>query len=376
MDWLTATEALTLLGTQPQTLYANVSRGRIKSRPDPADSRKRLYRGDDVRRMSQRAAGRRRQEAVAADAMHWGEPVLRTSISTIDGERLIYRGHDACALAGAASLEDVAALLWQAPCELSVCGAAAGGGLAAAFGTLAGQASRPTAWRSPASEAGEAGLVLGTLAQALIGEAQPSEPLHQRLARAWNRPGAADVLRRALVLLADHELNTSTFAARVTVSTGASLWAGTLAGLAALSGPRHGLASREISALVDDIRHLGPGIEGALRDWLGEGRFVPGVGHQLYPHGDPRCVALLASFELSPAFEAYRLAAESLTGDLPNIDFALAALTDRFDLPADAGFTLFALARAVGWLAHMMEQNARGEAIRPRARYVGEVPPQ
>lgn len=376
MDWLTAAEALTLLGTQPQTLYANVSRGRIKSRPDPADSRKRLYRGDDVRRMSQRAAGRRRQETVASEAMHWGEPVLRTSISTIDGGRLIYRGYDACDLAEAATLEDVAELLWQAPCELPACGAAAGQGLAAAFVAMAGQAGRPTAGRSPVILAGEAGSVLGTLAQALIGEARSSEPLHERLAMAWNRPEAADVLRRALVLLADHELNTSTFAARVTVSTGASLWAGTLAGLAALSGPRHGLASSEISALVDDIRHLGAGTEDALREWLGEGRFVPGMGHQLYPSGDPRCAALLTSFEPSPAYETYRLVAQSLTGDLPNIDFALAALTDRFELPAEAGFTLFALARAVGWLAHMMEQIGRGQAIRPRAKYVGEAPRQ
>jgi citrate synthase len=171
------------------------------------------------------------------------------------------------------------------------------------------------------------------------------------------------------VLLADHELNASTFAARVTVSTGASLWAGMLAGLAALSGPRHGLASREITALVGDIGH--DVAEAGLRDWLGEGRYVPGMGHQLYPYGDPRCRALLSSFTPTAQFETYRLAAESLTGDLPNIDFALAALTDRFALPADAGFTLFALARATGWLAHMMEQIASGQAIRPRARYVG-----
>src|SRR6187549_3533184 len=102
MDWLTASEALTLLGTQPQTLYANVSRGRIKARRDPADSRRRLYRGDDVRRLAQRAVGRRKQEAVATGAMHWGEPVLRTAISTVDNGRLLYRGQDACDLADTA----------------------------------------------------------------------------------------------------------------------------------------------------------------------------------------------------------------------------------------------------------------------------------
>lgn len=368
MDWLTAAEALTLLGTQPQTLYANVSRGRIKARPDPADSRRSLYRGDDVRRMAQRASGRRRQEAVATEAMHWGEPVLRTAISTVSGGRLLYRGQDACELAETATLEDVATLLWRAPVKLEP-GGGTTAGLATAFAALAARAAQPAVMgRSPAILADEAGLVLGTIASALAGGG--TEPVHLRLAGRWRRPEAAEPTRRALVLLADHELNASTFAARVTVSTGASLWAGALAGLAALSGPRHGLASREIAALVDDIGASGLA-ENALRDWLGEGRQVPGMGHPLYPEGDPRCAALLDGFAPLPAYRTYRLAAEDITGDMPNIDFALAALTTSFDLPPDAGLTLFALGRSVGWLAHMMEQIASGETIRPRARYVG-----
>jgi citrate synthase len=371
MDWLTASEALTLLGTQPQTLYANVSRGRIKARPDPADSRRSLYRGDDVRRLAQRAAGRRKQEAVATAAMHWGEPVLRTSISTVTDGRLLYRGRDACTLAETAGLEDVAALLWQAPVDLPAREQAAEQGIAAAFQALAARAGQSSmSGRHPATLAREASQVLGTLAQALAA-GQPDELMHKRLAQRWGRPDAADSIRRALVLLADHELNASTFAARVTVSTGASLWAGTLAGLAALSGPQHGQASRGIAAVVDDVSHANESAEDALREWLGEGRYVPGMGHPLYPYGDPRCMALLESFDLPPEYQTYRLAAEDITGDLPNIDFALAALTARFDLPEDAGFTLFALARSTGWLAHMMEQIASGETIRPRARYVG-----
>jgi citrate synthase len=98
---------------------------------------------------------------------------------------------------------------------------------------------------------------------------------------------------------------------------------------------------------------------------------VPGMGHPLYPYGDPRCAALLSAFTPSRAFQTYRRAAEQLTGDKPNVDFALAAMADTFDLPGEAGITLFSLGRCVGWLAHMMEQIASGEAIRPRARYTG-----
>ena len=370
MDWLTASEALSLLGTQPQTLYANVSRGRIKARPDPADSRRSLYRGDDVRRLAQRGGGRRKQEAVAAETMHWGEPVLRTAISTVRDGRLLYRGRDACQLAEEATLEEVTELLWQSPLDLPAV-PERGQGLAAAFSALAfAAADAPAAPRSAAALAADATRALAVIDQCLA-PGFYGDPLHHRLTQCWNRPAAADPIRRALVLLADHELNASTFAARVTVSTGASLWAGALAGLATLRGPHHGLASPEVSALAQDIGHEGVGAEAALRDWLGEGRYMPGMGHQLYPDGDVRCRALLDCFELPLEFAAYRTAAQSLSGEEPNIDFALAALAARFELPGDAGITLFALARTVGWLAHMMEQILSGERIRPRARYIG-----
>jgi citrate synthase len=373
MDWLTASEALILLGTQPQTLYANVSRGRIKARRDPADSRKSLYRGDDVRRLAQRAVGRRRQDAVAAQAMQWGEPVLRTSISTVREGRLLYRGHDASELAETATLEDVAALLWQAPCDLPTQTATRdGNGLPGAFVALARRAAATTPIvRSTSGLVREAGTILGTMACALAGEARSDEPLHQRLAKHWNRPDAADIIRRTLVLLADHELNASTFAARVAVSTGASVWSGTLAGLATLNGPRHGLASRAVTALAEDVGHTAGSTEIALLDWLGEGRHVPGMGHPLYPEGDVRAQALLAQFTPPDHFVALREAAETITGDTANADFALAALVAAYELPADAPLTLFALARCVGWLAHMLEQIAGGQIIRPRAQYVG-----
>ena len=373
MDWLSATEALALLGTQPQTLYANVSRGRIKARPDPADSRRSLYRGDDVRRLAHRAAGRRKQEAVAAQAMHLGEPVLPSGISTVSDGKLLYRGRDAVDLAETATLEEVAALLWRSPVSLPDVSLPAGGtGLSAAFAAIAGQAAmlRPVPGRSDTLLAPEAANVFATMAAAFCGPGE-GQALHLRLASHWARPGAADAIRRALVLLADHELNASAFAARVAVSTGASLWAGTLSGLATLTGPRHGLASREVGALAQDIGASAERAEPALRDWLDEGRAVPGFGHPLYPAGDPRCIALLDAFEPPPAFAAYRRAGETLTADAANVDFALAALTARFDLPADAGLTLFALSRSVGWLAHMIEQIGSGQPIRPRARYTG-----
>ena len=109
----------------------------------------------------------------------------------------------------------------------------------------------PTTLSDPASLRLRASSVLADFARALMG---PGEgPLHLRLARHFKRPEASDDLRVALVLLADHELNASTFATRVAVSTGASLPAGTLAGLATLSGPLHGTAARAVGLLAEEF---------------------------------------------------------------------------------------------------------------------------
>ena len=113
MKWLTAEQALKFLGVRSQTLYANVSRGRIRAKPDPADSRRSLYNGNDVARLAERRPGRRPAETVATQAIGWGDPVLPSGISTVANGRLWYRGRDAVQLAESATLEEVAALLWQ-----------------------------------------------------------------------------------------------------------------------------------------------------------------------------------------------------------------------------------------------------------------------
>ena len=96
--WLPATEALELMQVRPQTLYASVSRGRIRAKPDAADPRRSLYHRDDVQRVAARARGRRSVETVASEAIQWGEPVLASTVSTVAEGRLLYRGQDACLL--------------------------------------------------------------------------------------------------------------------------------------------------------------------------------------------------------------------------------------------------------------------------------------
>jgi citrate synthase len=442
MGWLTAAEALSVLAVRPQTLYANVSRRRIRARPDPKDPRRSLYYEADVRRIAHTRAGTRRAERVAAAAIEWGDPILPSAISTVANGRLWYRGHEAVELSESRTLEEIAGLLWgDAPAapagELgAIAGRRAigaqgetGGGrasrgqratgegrpigtqreiggdrgtgvlrqsgprraglsrdnppvagsvLAAMFIAVAARAAEdpPSQGRSASVLRAEASRALGTLASSIVGTTAgttlgsgPGVPLHARLAAVWGRKQAAEVLRRALVLLADHELNASTFAVRVTISTGAALAAGVLAGLATLSGPLHGRAALGV---VELVRTGGQrGMQAAVREWLACGRALTGFGHPLYPDGDVRAEALLRAFPLPPEFRELRAAVAELAGEPPNIDFALAAMTECFHLPPDAPLVLFALARSVGWLAHAMEQALAGHLIRPRARYVG-----
>ncbi|WP_226951203.1 citrate synthase [Rhizobium terrae] len=371
--WLTAEEALSLLGTKAQTLYANVSRGRIRAKPDPADPRRSLYQADDVKRLAKRNAGRRQSAAVAADAIRWGDPVMPTAISSISNERLLYRGRDAVELAGYATLEQVAALLWDAETvEIQPGGADQGPNsrMRAAFAGLAARVMNdlPALRRKTFVLRAEAADVLSTAAQALAPFGEPL-PLHERLAFGWRRPDAAEPIRRALVLAAEHELNVSAFAARVTASSGAALSAAALSGLATLTGPRHGGAWISVTALAEKAASVG--VREAIRGMLSTEGVVRAFGHRLYPHGDPRAKALMESFDSPPLYGLLAEAGEELLGEPINIDFALGAMAAGFDLPDDAPLVIFALSRTAGWLAHAMEQVESGHLIRPRARYAG-----
>jgi citrate synthase len=376
--WISRDEALARLGVRPQTLYAYVSRGRIGMRPDPTDPRRSLYRADDIDQLITRRGRSRRASAVAESAMTWGEPAIATAISTVVHGRLVYRGKDACTLSGHLTLEETARLLWEdsepvvfVPQPDST---VSNSGRAQAFSALAllVAGGRPSLGRSAARLRADAAAAIGGLAAGLGALPGPG-PVHMRLAKAWSAhdPGA-DAIRRALVLLADHELNASTFSARVAASTGAPLAACLLAGLSTLTGPRHGGAAEAVGLFLDDAQRLGE--DDAVARWLSHDRPLPGFGHPLYPDGDARARTLLAAIDPDPALARLLGAVAAATGKQPDIDFALVSLARAFHLPPDAPFRLFALGRSVGWAAHAMEQALTGGLIRPRARYEGPPP--
>ncbi|MDB5479543.1 MAG: citrate synthase [Caulobacteraceae bacterium] len=378
-DWIDAGEALRRLGVRPQTLYAYVSRGRVRAEPDPAEPRRSRYKTSDIAALTQRKSRGRAAAAVAAEAIAWGEPVLASAITTVADGRLYYRGRDAVLLAETETFEGVARLLrggggTPAPRILRRTPPSAPTMRGRLFAALAVRAAADPPARDQNSDrlADEAASLLDVVADAVCGEVDGGA-LHERLGRAFGcGKGGVDLVRRALVLLADHELNASTFAARVAASTGASLSAAALAGLSTLTGPLHGGMASRVSRLAAEAALAGPGEAVAAR--LAHWTSTPGFGHPLYPDGDPRARALLRLFPAPPGLESLRAAVEAATGERDNVDFALVALAEGLGLPPDAPFVIFAVARCAGWLAHALEQAAGGSLIRPRARYVGPAP--
>ena len=399
-DLLTARDTCRLLGISRATLYAYVSRGLLESRPGK-DHRSRLYLRQDVERLAQRKQVGRGAARGAAQSLDRGLPVLETRISLIRPDGPYYRGRSAIAMVHeGATLEDVARQLWDSSAE-DPFAAPSLTRWPDVVAPLAANTLLPPLERAMAAipllalevrhSFSSAPLVRHEIAAGLLRHnaallvAQPPSdvPVHRVLAQAWHPgdDGFAELVRAALVVCADHELNVSAFAARVVASTGAHLHATVCSGLAALSGPRHGGATARAYALISDA-HEAVSARAFIAERWQRGDDLPGFGHALYPQGDPRGAELLArarerhagTREMA-ALENLILATEDVSGLRPNIDFMLAALCHLNRLPATPALVMFAAGRLAGWLAHALEQQAQGRLIRPRARYAGVTPP-
>lgn len=394
--YLSADEAADLLGVSKATLYAYVSRGLIRSEETTADSRARRYLAEDVRKLRERKDYRRNPAQVAQDALHWGTPLLDSSLTLITDETLYYRGHDVAVLARTSTIEGVAALLWTGDPRDQSSLFPAQTSLNAALDRLDASLSpmqRMTIALSLADDLAAYDLRPPAVARAgvrilnLLASAATLQPLQEggiadHLARAWQpaNPALIPLINAALILCADHELNVSSFTARVVASADATPYAVVTAGLAALQGVKHGGNTERVEAYLREIS-TPDRIERVTAERLRRGEHIPGFGHSLYPQGDPRAALLLARLA-----EAYPNAPEvefvlTLAGRVatmiehqPNVDFALASIAYAAHLPQGSPLSLFALGRTVGWIGHAIEQYSSGVLIRPRARYVGNPP--
>lgn len=391
--YMTASEAAAELGVALPTLYAYVSRGMIRSEAR-AGRRSRLYRAEDVRALAARKMASPADGAAGDRALDWGAPLLESAITLIADGRLYYRGRDAARLAETANLETVAGLVWERAEDdpFALLPPEVPEGLPplpslrplnrclTALPIIA--AADPAQHNlTPAGIAATGARLVRWIAALSVGGVPDGRRIHRFLAQSWDAPTAADeLIRAALVLCVDHELNASTFTVRCVASTGAGPYGAVMAGLAALQGPRHGGLTERVAAALPALLEA-PDPAAAVADRLRRGDGLPGFGHPLYPEGDPRAEALLAMMRRGLSDHpditaALRLAeaAKAVAGQPPTVDFALGLLERALGLPAGSALSIFAVGRTVGWIGHAMEQYRDARLIRPRARYVGAHP--
>jgi len=398
---LSSQQAAAYLGVKVETLYAYASRGLVKGLPGSRGGGRR-YRREDLEPLRARSAG------PAAKAMRFGEPVLDTRITRMTALGPEYCGHLASELArGEAPFEAVAELLWSGAlpagpvrwpadgvrppwrelARLLPLGSPPLGALALTLPVLA--VADPLRFDTePTAVVARARRLIPQLAASyalvldparLAAASDTGDPV-RALALALGAPLARkslDLLRCALILSADHELNTSTFAARVAASTGADLYACLSAAVGAFSGPLHGGASEQVEWLVREAGSPA-GAVAAVSERMRRGEKLPGFGHPLYPAGDARVPPLLeGALSHKPRAPRVRtvvalIEAMARAGrPKPNVDVALAAVCGALELPIGMGPAIFAIGRCAGWIAHVLEQQRSGMLLRPRARFVG-----
>lgn len=193
-------------------------------------------------------------------------------------------------------------------------------------------------------------------------------------------PIEEEAFNKALVLHADHELNASTFTARVCVATLSDLYSGITSAIGALKGPLHGGANEQVMKMLTDIGSV-ENVEPYIQAKLANKEKIMGFGHRVYRKGDPRAPHLKAMSqkltELTGQPQYYEMSTkihEIVTGQKnlpPNVDFYSASVYHSLGIEHDLFTPVFAVSRTSGWIAHILEQYANNRLIRPRAEYVG-----
>ena len=360
-----------------------------------------------------------------------GVLVAESDLSYVDGDvgKLVYRGYDIEDLARGASYEEVLYLLWHGSLptrdELDDFAAdlaaerAVDDDVLGTVRTLADAGERPMAALrtavsmlsayEPEEDADPADLdatlrkgrritakiptVLAAFERARQGE-DPVAP-DPDLSHAANflymltgtQPDAvsAETFDMALTLHADHGLNASTFTAMVIGSTMADVYSGVTGGIGALSGPLHGGANQDVMEVLQEVDASDKNPVQWVKDAREEGRRIPGFGHRVYKVKDPRAKILEEKLrdlsessgdtkwlDYTSAIEEY-LTDQGLLdkGIAPNVDFYSGSVYDSLGIPVDMYTPIFAMSRAGGWIAHVVEYQEDNRLIRPRARYTG-----
>lgn len=387
--WLTSEQAARRLGVKPETLYAYVSRGLIRSERIPGQRRSRFSRIDVERQATRSRRGGR------AGGL---EVIIETALTHLDpAGDLSYRGWSVQDAAMTSTFEVVASWLWTGERDdIPFTASPEHHAVVARYSPMLDDldpmarlrmllvplrdADPFHADRRPTAVATTARSVLGASVEAMPVLGATPRAGASIAARLWPRLTAAPpsvsrvrALDAILITLADHEMAASTLAARVAASTWADPYLVLMAGLAVLGGPLHGGASEQARALIRDATETSAA--GTIGRRLGNGDRIPGFGHRVYETRDPRAELVLElighPIDTAPVVAELLDVMQARSLPFPNIDFAIAAVAEQYGFVAGAGELIFAIARTSGWLAHAIEEYEHALRYRTRAAYVG-----
>ncbi len=388
-DWLTTEQAAVRLGVKRETIYAYVSRGLLHRALD-ADGRRSRFDPGELDRLRQR----HRSDGEFAT-------LVSTRIARPTDEGLYVRGRDLVAEAALSTFEQAADRVWQAGAEETWPSADDADDL---LGDIRSRLPR----KAPLMDRLRIGIAVASATDPLRDDLSPAsvrtagrravclmvnslerrstpqgdgiaDALWCRLARRRAGHQRRSALSRALVLLLEHGMASSTLGARVAASVRADPYSVIATGLGVLGGRLHGAASAPVHQLFTEAARSGDAAR-ALGDAQRTLRSTPGFGHVTLKRRDARCGALLEAVtsawptdeRLQTVLEVYNLAADRTDG-IANVDFALGALSYLADMQSEAGEAIFAIARTVGWVAHALEEyDEEPLRFRFRARYVGD----
>jgi citrate synthase len=383
---LTTAEAAARLGVKRQTIYAYVSRG-LLTRSVASDGRTSLFDPADVERLRQGSRANTEGE------LH---TLISTRITRVSDDGILVRGHDLMDLVGARmGFTEAVDLLWEAspgehwpdpPAMLPNQEPSAPPVSLDLLRIVTAQCSLDDPLRhdlSPHAVRAAGRSLLTAMAHtpsehAAEATADVSGALWDRLTGETGTDRQKAALEAAMVLLMDHGLAGSTFAARIAASVRADPYSVVSAGLGVVGGTLHGAASSAVHELFAEVAETGQPAQA-----IGEARrrsgTIPGFGHSVYQRQDPRYRRLMAlviegwsdDTRLQHVHRVRDVVSER-SDAIPNIDLALGALTWLSGMRADAGEVIFAVARTAGWLAHAMEEYEEPALrFRPRARWMG-----
>ncbi len=191
---------------------------------------------------------------------------------------------------------------------------------------------------------------------------------------------SAHVFNTALVLHADHELNASTFAARVTAATLTDLYSAVTSAIGTLKGPLHGGANEQVMVMLDEIGDVDR-VDAWIEEGLAQHKKIMGFGHRVYKTEDPRATILrrfsrelgekTGTIKYYGMLEGVRTAIQANKALYPNVDFYSGSVYQALGIPTEIYTPVFAISRIAGWTAHVLEQYRHNRIIRPRAEYTG-----